>query len=80
MNSLRLVHIYVFKGTKQHIFGPMQHKLYETIHNFISLKHTLNVATNGTNLVVSISFYIMKYDSNFWRSDKNYSMNVKIDA
>ena len=62
------------------IFGPMQHKLYETIHNFISFKLMLNVAIIGTNLFVSISFYIMKYDSNFGRSNNNYSMNVKIDA
>ena len=58
----------------------MQHKLYATIHNFISFKLTLNVETIGTNLVVSISFYIMKYDSNFGRSNKNYSMIVKVDA
>ena len=62
------------------IFGPMQHKIYATIHNFISFKLMLNVATIGTNLVVSISFYIMKYDSNFGRRNKNYSMNVNSDS
>ena len=55
MSSLRLVHISVFEGTNNiDIFGPMQHKLYETIHNFNSFKLMLNDATIETNLVVSI--------------------------